>query len=492
MIVVPIEPTFASFRNGARAALARNLGPGLVKFVQRDSAQTQLSFVSPDSHVLTGGREAQAHDAVTTSSRVPRVSKTFLSLGERVAVHRDTGVWDALYRVLFRLTHGEPRLLEVATDRDVRPLSLFDAAVRRDVHKMHAFVRFREARARDGESVWVAFYEPDHRVADRAAPLFVDRFGGTRFVLATPDVTLFWNTIALQRGPGSPDEAAARAAFDEDTRHEDGVADLFRTYYESIFNPARVNPRAMRAEMPVRFWKHLPEAQSVPRLLKEATERKNSMIEPRALEPRAEPPIDGDTTDLARAALSCAVCTHSKSASQTVFGQGPTDARLFVVGEQPGDEEDLKGLPFVGPAGRFFDSLLAEAGVLRERLYLTNAVKHFTWEPRGKRRLHVRPHASSVRACRPWLDAELARVRPKVILCLGTTAAQSFLGPGFRLNQALGKWLPQSWAEGFLVSYHPSAILRMPEGPLRDAARAVFINDLVRASALAESDGTRS
>lgn len=466
-----IAPTFVAFRAAAREAIALGLAPADVRFLDgTSSAQTSLGlFVEP---------AAAPARVAPTSFTVPRA---FVALAERVALHRDPSVWDALFRVLHRVVNGEPSLLGVPTDPDVRALALYDAAIARDVHKMHAFVRFREATALDGDRVWFSFYEPDHRIVERASPFFVDRFGGDRFVIATPDATFVWNRTDAFVGPGVPDEASARAGLTEDVSREDGIVATFRDYYESIFNPARLNPRAMRAEMPERFWKHLPEARSIPKLVREASSREERMLEGEKAEARANVPDTTSLDELMAAANDCAVCPHAAHATRTVFGAGPRDARIVLVGEQPGDEEDREGLPFVGPAGRLLRTLMDEAGLSPDDVYMTNAVKHFTFEPRGKRRLHVRPNPLAVRACRPWLEAELRALSPKVVVCLGTTAGQSFLGPGFRTTQALGKWLPQPWVEAFLVTYHPSAILRMVGEDEKREARARLVADLRRA-----------
>jgi uracil-DNA glycosylase family protein len=187
---------------------------------------------------------------------------------------------------------------------------------------------------------------------------------------------------------------------------------------------------------------------------------------------------------LEAAARACEGCDLFARATQTVFGQGPADAALVVVGEQPGDEEDKAGAPFVGPAGRVLDEVLAGAGIDRSRVYVTNAVKHFKWEPRGKRRMHSRPNAGEVTACHPWLAAELALVAAKVVVCLGATAAQSLLGNKFRVTQSFGQVLAREGRQ-IIATYHPSAILRMPDPAARDKAREQLRDDLKRAWTLA-------
>ncbi|MDP8981973.1 MAG: UdgX family uracil-DNA binding protein [Acidobacteriota bacterium] len=181
---------------------------------------------------------------------------------------------------------------------------------------------------------------------------------------------------------------------------------------------------------------------------------------------------------LIRAAKSCEGCDLYKHATQTVFGAGPAKARIMLVGEQPGDREDLAGKPFVGPAGQLLDKALLEAGIDRNAVYVTNAVKHFKFEERGKRRIHAKPRAAEVAACEPWLEAEVAVIQPKLIVALGATAAQVLLGRAFRLTQGRGQFFPHPWGPRVLATVHPSALLRMPDKALRDAEFAALVRDL--------------
>ncbi|HEX3343699.1 MAG TPA: UdgX family uracil-DNA binding protein [Polyangiaceae bacterium] len=212
--------------------------------------------------------------------------------------------------------------------------------------------------------------------------------------------------------------------------------------------------------------------------------------------PTKKPPADAtpfvpatrSLVRLASAAEDCEGCALYARATQTVFGRGPADAALVVVGEQPGDEEDRAGEPFVGPSGHVLDALLKDAGIDRRLVYVTNAVKHFKWEPRGKRRMHSKPNPSEVAACHPWLAAELALVDATVVVCLGATAAQSILGRSFRLTASLGQTLT-SGERRVVATYHPSAILRMPTHEDREKARAQLRGDLERAWKLARPRG---
>jgi uracil-DNA glycosylase len=192
----------------------------------------------------------------------------------------------------------------------------------------------------------------------------------------------------------------------------------------------------------------------------------------------AEPPVTTDLASLRNAAACCTACPLYRNATQTVFGEGARDATVVLVGEQPGDEEDRAGHPFVGPAGRLLDRALAEAGIARERCWVTNAVKHFKWTARGKRRIHERPTGCEVAACRPWLEAELRSLRPRTLVCLGATATASVLGPKARVMRDRGRLVPSSYAERTLVTVHPSAILRAPDDDARHAEYARFVADL--------------
>jgi DNA polymerase len=187
---------------------------------------------------------------------------------------------------------------------------------------------------------------------------------------------------------------------------------------------------------------------------------------------------------LRAASARCRGCRLWERATQTVFGEGDSHARVMLVGEQPGNDEDLAGKPFVGPAGRLLDQALAAAGIDRRAVYVTNAVKHFKWEPRGKRRIHQKPTSREIAACRPWLDAELRVVRPEVLVCLGATAAQALLGAKFRVTTGRGEWLPSPLAPRVMATVHPSAILRAPDDDTRHAELARFTHELRRVAAV--------
>ena len=183
---------------------------------------------------------------------------------------------------------------------------------------------------------------------------------------------------------------------------------------------------------------------------------------------------------LRAAAAGCRGCPLWARATQTVFGEGPARARVMLVGEQPGNDEDLAGKPFVGPAGRVLGRALEAAGMARSEVYVTNVVKHFKWEPKGKRRIHAKPNQMEIAACLPWLEAELDVVRPQVVVCLGATAAHALLGPKFRVTKQRGEWVPARWAPHVMATVHPSAVLRAPDEASRHAEMERFVADLKR------------
>jgi DNA polymerase len=265
------------------------------------------------------------------------------------------------------------------------------------------------------------------------------------------------------------------------------LEELWKSYYKSIFNPARLKVKAMQAEMPKKYWNNLPEAELVGELIAGGGRRVAGMMREEASKTRDLPKnaylrqlnkmnaLDGLAVEpgdhvgeplaaLKKAASACRACPLHENATATVFGEGPEDAAIMMVGEQPGDQEDLTGGVFVGPAGRLLDKALAEAGINREMIYLTNAVKHFKWERDGKRRLHQTPNMGEVGKCRPWLLAELMQVKPRTLVCLGATAARSLLDPGFRLVEERGLIKRPDLAEIVVATVHPAHLLRHGHG----------------------------
>ncbi len=404
--------------------------------------------------------------------RVPRAAVDLVDL---VVCHREPERFALLHGLIDRIVKGERRLLDDPTDPLVARLRGMEKAIRRDVHKMTAFVRFH--RVEDEGERFVAWYEPDHRILRLAAPFFVNRFYNIDWSILTPDGSRHWRDHTLSEGPpGARLEAAG----------DDALHDWWRTYYAATFNPARVNPTAMRREMPKKRWHNLPETAAIPALLRAAKSRTGAMLDTPPTPPRRPraPPIAG-LDDLRATIRRCDRCGICPLATAPVPGVGPVGAALAVVGEQPGDVEDGAGLPFVGPAGGVLAAALAEAGLEREDVFLTNAVKGFKFKLRGKRRLHRAPDPDEVAACRPWLLRELALVRPKLVVTLGATALCALTGYKRPLKAVRGQTLLGAHGGPVLATWHPAYVLRLGDPGARAGAEAQLRADVAAAARIA-------
>jgi len=431
--------------------------------------------------------------------------RSFVEPAREVFLHADPQRWPLLHHLALRIA-DDPRAWADPLHEDRLRFDRWLREVRREIHKMHAFVRFRRLADasvdgvapasdalsdREGDAVrHVAWFEPAHHVLEAAAPFFARRFAAMRWAILTPRASVEWDGRALAFGPGARRDDAPPA---------DAGEALWLAYYRSIFNPARVKVAMMKKEMPVRFWKNLPEAAAIPALLAQAPQRQRRMVaEGGVHRSRRRGQLDdaqGATAGedgagagvvpldlLARQALRCRDCPGADTATQTVFGEGAVGARVMIVGEQPGDEEDLRGRPFQGPAGQLLRGALRELGWPAQALYLTNAVKHFHYELRGKRRIHKTPGQQEALACRHWLESEISALRPRAIVALGATAVRSLLGPGVSVTAQEGCWLARPDGTPVLVCLHPAAILRA-DASRQDAMRARWIACLRSAGA---------
>lgn len=439
-----------------------------------------LENVPPDQVVWQIGTEASdlfgiptaTSDAPPGSFSVPR---PFLDLARKAILHTDPERCALLHTLLVRL-RAQPRLMDDHADPLVRKLESFAKAVRRDIHKMRAFVRFRELQEGDATR-YIAWFEPEFHIVRANAGFFVDRFASMRWSILTPEISIHWDGTSLTEGPGGSKGAAPDA---------DPTEDIWKGYYAAIFNPARLKVGAMLKEMPRKYWKNMPETALVPQLIAGAQAREAAMVG--AVRVHSEGDVASAWQALQREAMGCTRCSLHCDATQTVFGKGPVDAALVFVGEQPGDQEDLSGEPFVGPAGQVFDRALAAAGIDRSRAYVTNAVKHFKFERRGKRRIHAKPDVGEITACRWWLDQERALIRPVLTVALGATAARALLGRAVTISRERGRLidLPDQGGAAW-ITVHPSAILRIPDEAAREPAFRQFVNDLVAAKAVLAS-----
>ena len=470
-ITLDSETDFDGWRKAARALALNDVKPSDVTW--------NVAGDAPELFAPTAALPESPEGTFSVSAR-------FVELAQVAILHRTPERFALLYRLLWRLRQDHD-LLDIATDPDVADVTAMAKAVRRDEHKMHAFVRFREV-GREHKSHFVAWFEPEHHIVELAAPFFARRFADMPWSILTPDACAHWDGHAVSITPGVAKSEAPT---------QDRLEETWRRYYASIFNPARLKVKAMQNEMPRKYWRNLPEASLIKPLIESAERTASAMIANAATEPhksqkRLEPDkasemsqrnADDDIETLREEAAHCRACPLWKDATQTVFGEGPQTARIMLVGEQPGDKEDLAGKPFVGPAGQMLDRALQEAGIDRSKVYVTNAVKHFKFVPRGKIRLHQKPNTPEIKACRPWYERELAAIKPDLVVAMGATAAQSVFGKMTPVNKTRGRLIDLEDTRA-LVTVHPSYLLRLPDAEAKALEYRRFVEDLKIAAAV--------
>ena len=466
-VTLPALGTAAAWRDAARGLLASGAPP--------EDVIWQYGEAAPDLFAGPAG---------PPSSGAATVPRSFVGLADVVCWHADPERFARLYALLWRLRE-RPGLMQDRGDRGLARLREMEKSVRRDRHKMTAFLRFREIDPVGERRRFAAWFEPAHHIVEPVAPFFARRFGDMDWVIATPGRTATFTDGEVSFSEGRPKPPLP----------EDATEALWSTYFRNIFNPARLKMGAMQAEMPKKYWKNLPEARAIPEMIARAEARAREMraaaptlaparaakIAERLRMTEETPPVD-DLDALRREAAGCTRCPLHRHATQVVVGEGPRDAALMVVGEQPGDQEDLAGRPFVGPAGQLFDRMAAEAGLDRSKAFVTNAVKHFKFEARGKRRIHQKPDAGEVEACRFWLGLERDLVRPKLILAMGATAAASLTGRGQGIMKRRGTFEAAEDGTPVLLTLHPSYLLRVPNARAKAEAERDFRADLEAAA----------
>lgn len=459
MIGVALQPgaDIGGFRTAVRGLLARRAAPESVAWAQAG--------------------EADLFDQSAMHTAPPiGLPRALGELIELVVCHSDCERYALLYAAIWRVLNGERALLEVQSDPLVHRLEMMAKSVRRDLHKMHAFVRFRETNDPDGTARFVAWFEPQHFIVEATAGFFVERFRSMVWSILTPVGSLHWDRSALTLAP---------PAQRSDPPQSDAFEEGWRCYYENIFNPARLNPRAMRQHMPEKYWKNLPEAALISGLVQQAPARAREMLVREAAEREKRDPLkavaamaeQGPQTLEELNRLIAASEPLTPGADRAVLGEGPMEPVVAFVGEQPGDQEEREGRPFIGPAGQLFDKALAEAGIDRSRAYVTNAVKHFKYEPRGKKRLHKRPNPGEVKRYRWWLQRELSFVRPKLVVAMGGTALLGLTGKPLSVSKTRGP-IAFEGMPGY-ATVHPSYLLRLPDETTRREAYEAFRDDLI-------------
>ena len=487
MQTIAIENTYSAWRAAALRMLAANVSPEAIDWRVDDLEHGAASgHLEPTSGSFDFNANQTGNDEAVSALRpvesaapslVVNISKTLAAQLSDAALYRDPRRWAFLYKVMWRWHQGD-RAVASPADVDGARLQHMAKAVRRDKHDMIAYVRFRQcAQHAAGEPEYVAWYEPAHDILAWGAEQFAQRMGRSTWLIATPLGAASWDGVTLhlkyghaQRSPIAPDAAEA----------------LWLAYYRSTFNPARLNESALHQHMPVRYWKGLPEGMLIPSMISEAKSGARRLAQASgigALDGKAIS-IEAEAAQPSRSAPgsldACRRCELWQHATQAVEGEGPADARIVLLGEQPGDQEDLSGKPFVGPAGQLLDEAIQRAGLRRSDLYLTNAVKHFKWTPRGKRRLHKTPAQREVQACAVWLEGELQRVRPAVIVTLGATALSALLGEKVSLQGYLGDSFELNGMR-VIPTYHPSFALRRDDVGGREQVALAISDALARA-----------
>lgn len=468
-VELPRFGRFEAWRAAARDLASAGVPPGEVLWTDPGTAPDLFGAAPPPP---PGRREIRATAA-------------FLDLARQVCSHADPERFALLYAALLR-AQDDRGFLGNPADPMRHRLDRMAKSVRRDIHKMHAFVRFHELPATGPRRSFGAWFQPDHPILEAATPFFARRFVDMDWLIATPE-----GVARFTGGPVAFDPPGPAPDLPADASH-----DLWQVYFANIFNPARIKTQAMRSEMPVKYWKNLPETRLIAGMLADAPRRVRAMAAAGASMPPARAarvtartrhlPDDAPprTLDAARdQAMRCTRCDLCQPATQTVWGEGDPAAPLMILGEAPGDHEDLQGRPFIGPAGQLLREVMAEAGIDAGRVWLTNAVKHFKFVPRGKRRLHQNPGRGEIRHCRWWLDLERRLVRPRLTVALGATAAFALTDDPAPLAARRGRIETALDGGPVLLGWHPSLILRLAPGPAAEA-RAQLAGDLARAAQL--------
>ena len=467
MIEIFLNGSFEDWQRRARELLRAEISPKEIVWLE-DGGQSALGFAALPHNSDHGTLQSQFQ--LSSPAPVLRVPASAVNLAKKVALHRDPRKWHLLYAVFWRILHENHNLLKVQTDDEVIQLLRMRDQVGHDEHHMHAFLRFKKVQTESGER-YVAWYKPDHKVMRLTAPFFRDRFASMQWSIFTPDESAHWDGKTLTFTEGITQPLAGV---------EDDVEELWNSYYRSAFNPARTNLKLLQSHVPVRHWSQMPELGDIANTLSYAESRVDQMVLAQQDMPGASPflPKNPELEIMRQAVQQCRGCELYKHATQAVFGEGPAEARVILIGEQPGDQEDLAGRPFVGPAGEVLARALSEASLKRDAVYITNVVKHFAFVERGKRRLHRTPRYSEIVACRAWLEAELQQVRPEILVCLGASAAKAIFGSQFRITAERGKFIASSFCAQTLATYHPSAILRAETTASGDRLYKFLVEDL--------------
>jgi uracil-DNA glycosylase len=422
--------------------------------------QAARAFIqaAEEPHTLTWsvGGEPEPLPETFGTFHVPR---SLVSLASMAIQARELDRFGLLYSLFWRVNAGE-KLMEDATDPDLSLVRRMALAVRADAHRMRTAIRFLAVVEDDGETRFLGWFEPAHYVLPANAQLLARRHAHLKWSIVTPDGAAPWDGSSLLFGSG-----LRHAADDE------ALQAWWTGHRRLLLEEATPEVSVPEAEA-------LDEAPRPP---------DRPALGPVVLHSKADPAL----LRSGKEALSCHRCPLYAPATQTVFGEGPADATVMFVGEQPGDQEDTIGRPFVGPAGQIMDRGMEEAGIDRRLVYVTNAVKHFKFEPRGRRRIHQTPDVPEIQACGFWLDVERVHVRPRLLVLMGASAARAILGRAVTISRERGRVFAMADGQRVFVTVHPSFLLRIPDETAKANAYEAFVRDLVSIRALMEADQLR-
>jgi DNA polymerase len=505
---IPIEPSFAAWRRAARELLRQGVEPAQIEWVEsegeaatgngdgsergpdagqdvRTSAVSGTAATAGTPDVAGIGSAAAPENPATAALAAPAIPRELLTRLKTAACFRAADRWALLYRVLWRWTHSERHVLD-PQDCDGAQLDQRIRSVEHETDDLVILTLFRRRDPAMGMPEFVGWYEPHHDLLERAAARFAPRMGDSTWMLATPQGAAFWNGMLLRIGrPASEEsEQAARAlpasAMAGEATTSEPTEALWLAYYASVVN-------ARPAPVPLRYWRTPPAGPPLPAHLARERSRlgaQSGTVTVPEMPPveysAVTPPLREPTGPLA----TCRRCALWRNAKQAVAGAGPDHAAIMVVSEQPGEHENQHGEPFTGPTGQLLDTVLARAGLERKALYLTYAVKHYKWETLDQQRVHRTPARREVEACQYWLEKELARVAPRVVVTLGATALKALTGAHVNLSEYLGQTIAHG---GRLIvpAWHPSYALGTADARLREDIVATIVTAFAGAAALA-------
>lgn len=492
IVTLANETDFEGWRHAARVLLSQSVAP---EYIQWNIGNQSHGLFDNPEYIVTSTQPStpsinlpQASLQVTPASQY-NVPRAFIDMCRKVILHSDPMRFALLYRLLWRL-QVHPKLLQVSFDSDVAKAQAMIKAVRRDLHKMKAFVRFKEIVMQDGTSEFIAWFEPSHHIVEASSSFFTGRFTNMRWSILTPKVCMHWDGQQINYSAG---------ANKRDAPSDDIGEDLWRVYYRNIFNPARLKVPAMLAQMPKKYWHNLPEAPLIAELIASASQRTVNMIAAQPTEPQRKVVKYLAKKEDKRAFTQSKQMTnalhevnqtmlHSYNyplavhATQAVLGVGPLLSSVMIIGDQPEEQDDLAGQPLLGPAGQWLNQALQAANLKRSEIYLTHVLKHFKFKLQGRRRVGLMANMADIKPYVPWLLAEIAIIKPRLIVAFGELVARALVGESLNVAIGSGRILKYQDAQLLLID-HPVLMMATKDKAIGQQCYESFVRDLTLAVA---------